>query len=225
MNLYFIRHGNPDYCRDCLTELGQQQAEACAEELLDMNIDEIYSSAKGRAIETARHLADKLGKPVTVEPWANEIEHYAYLSGGRLTQAVQMEAEFLRSPEVEALGEEWYTHPQFNGSEQVRNMVDTIENGAEDFLERQGYRREGHRFKVLQKNEKNIAFFGHAGAFLILAGYLLQMPTLTAWHSFFTYQTGISWINIHNSDSGYTVPRFLYINNTHHLRKNGLPLT
>ena len=104
-------------------------------------------------------------------------------------------------------------------------MVKTVETGAETFFYKLGYQHEGHRFKILEKSEKNIAFFSHAGTFLILAGYLLQIPTLTAWHSFFTYQTGISWINFHNADSGYTVPRFLYINDTHHLRKNNLPLT
>lgn len=225
MNLYFIRHGNPDYCRDCLTELGHKQADSCAEELLQLHIDEIFSSPMGRATETAQHLADKLGKDVLVEPWAHEVEQYAYRDDGSPTLAVQLEPEFLRSPELEALGDEWHTHPRFNGSEQIRDMVKTVETGAETFFYKLGYQHEGHRFKILEKSEKNIAFFSHAGTFLILAGYLLQIPTLTAWHSFFTYQTGISWINFHNADSGYTVPRFLYINDTHHLRKNNLPLT
>ena len=30
MRIIFIRHGNPDYEKDCLTELGHKQAEAAA---------------------------------------------------------------------------------------------------------------------------------------------------------------------------------------------------
>ena len=77
MNLYIVRHGNPDYVNDRLTELGHRQAEACAEDMLSLNIDEIYSSPYGRAKETAAHLADKLDKEINILPWAHEVEHYS----------------------------------------------------------------------------------------------------------------------------------------------------
>lgn len=225
MNLYIVRHGNPDYMQDKLTDLGHRQAEACAEEMLKLNIDEIYSSPMGRAIETAKHLSDKTGLDIKIENWAHEIEHYADNGGGRMGLAVQIEPGVLRSPEIERLGDKWYEHPIFNGADKAKEMVDTINQGAEDFLLRLGYKRDGNRFGIETKNEKNIALFCHAGTFVVLAGYLLRLPTLSSWQSFFMYQTGISWVNIYNYDSGYTVPRFLYINDTHHLKKSDLPLT
>ena len=62
MNLYIVRHGNPNYDLDCLTPLGHEQAEAAAEALEAIGIDEIYSSPMGRARETAKHLADRILK-------------------------------------------------------------------------------------------------------------------------------------------------------------------
>ena len=225
MNLYIVRHGNPDYCRDCLTDLGHRQAKAFAEEMVKLEIDEIYSSPYGRAKETASYLAKLANKDVNIENWAHEVEHYAEDGKGGKTLAVQMDPTFLRSPEIEAMGDGWAKHPAFCGEKEVLEMVETVENGAEDFLRRLGYVREGSRFRIVEKSEKNIALVCHAGMFLLLAGYLLQIPRLAAWHSFFMYQTGITWVNINNYDSGYTVPRFLYINDTSHLKKNGLPLT
>lgn len=225
MNIYFVRHGNPDYMRDCLTELGKRQAEACAEAMFDLKIDEIYSSPMGRARETALPLAEKLGMEIHIEDWAHEVNHWGFGATGKKMLSVEFEGEFLRSPEIEALGDKWYTHPRFENAEGALEMVETVQNGTDGFLERLGYRREGHRFKIISPNEKNIALFGHAGMFLIFAGQLLQLPTLTAWHSLFTFQTGITWINFQNPESGYTVPRLYFVNDTHHLRKSGISVT
>jgi len=35
MRIIFVRHGHPNYEKDCLTELGHRQAEAAAQRLKD----------------------------------------------------------------------------------------------------------------------------------------------------------------------------------------------
>lgn len=228
MNLYIVRHGNPNYDLDCLTELGHRQAEAAAAELETLNIDEIYASTMGRATETAGHLAKRIGKEIHPEPWAREVEHYAKNADGSLCQLAAMDPSFTRSPEVEAMGGAWPSHPRFNGEDVVRETVTTIEQGMADLLRRQGYVLEGNRFRVLDPehpNEKNIALFCHAGAFLVMTSYLLRIPQLTAWHSFFMYQAAYTWCNLTCSEGGYAVPRYYAVNQTHHLRAAGLPLT
>ena len=35
MRIIFVRHGEPDYVRDCLTDTGKEQAAAAAERLAD----------------------------------------------------------------------------------------------------------------------------------------------------------------------------------------------
>ena len=41
MKIIFVRHGHPDYMKDCLTELGHPQAEAAAERLKNEKIDKL----------------------------------------------------------------------------------------------------------------------------------------------------------------------------------------
>ncbi len=64
MRLILIRHGDPDYKNDCLTELGKKQAAAVAQRLKDENIDVIYASTVGRATETATYTAELLNKKI-----------------------------------------------------------------------------------------------------------------------------------------------------------------
>ena len=50
MRIIFVRHGEPNYEKDCLTPLGKLQAEAAAERLRDEGIDTVFSSPFGRAL-------------------------------------------------------------------------------------------------------------------------------------------------------------------------------
>lgn len=228
MNLYIVRHGNPNYNLDCLTELGHKQAEAAAEALETLEIDEIHSSSMGRAVETAEHLARRIGKEIILEPWVHEVEYYGRNPDGTPTRAIQMDATFLRSPELKAMGDDWMKHPLFCGEEGLRAMIDEVENGAADFMARQGYVLEGERFRIVDPahpNDKNVALFCHAGSFLVLTSYLLQIPQYIAWHSLFMYQASYTWCNFANSKTGFAVGRYYDVNETSHLRAAGLPLT
>ena len=53
MKLVIIRHGEPDYEIDGLTEKGKVEADLLAERLAGFHMDENYVSPLGRARETA----------------------------------------------------------------------------------------------------------------------------------------------------------------------------
>ncbi len=74
MRIVFVRHGEPDYVRDTLTETGRPQAEAAAERLRNEGIEEIWSSPMGRAYETAQATADVLGLPVRTLDFMHELD-------------------------------------------------------------------------------------------------------------------------------------------------------
>ena len=72
MNIYFIRHGMPDYKIDSLTELGKYQADHTSDYLKNIPFDMIFSSTLGRAYETAQYLAKKINKEIIKLEWAIE---------------------------------------------------------------------------------------------------------------------------------------------------------
>ena len=56
MRIIFVRHGHPDYEKDCLTPLGHLHGQAVAQRLQNEPVQKIYSSTCGRAMETAGHI-------------------------------------------------------------------------------------------------------------------------------------------------------------------------
>ena len=73
MKIMFVRHGHPNYEKNCLTELGHLQAAAAAKRLKGDGIEAIYSSPYGRAVETAEHTARVLGLDIQILDFMHEI--------------------------------------------------------------------------------------------------------------------------------------------------------
>ena len=216
MNIYIVRHGFPDYALDCLTDLGHEQAEAAADALEAVGIDEIYSSPMGRARETAKHLADRIGKPITIEPWAHELT----VSG--------FDSEFFRSPELIALGDAWVDHPRFAGDNSVRAVIDEVSGGVNDLMRRQGYAPDGERWRALdpeRSNDKNIALFCHVGVFSVISAYLLRVPLRLAWGMVSQYAAAYSVCALDTNAEGFAVAKFKAVNVYGHLAARGLRLS
>lgn len=74
MILYIIRHGDPIYSTDSLTERGKLQAEAVAKRMQQAGINKVFSSPMGRAKMTAEPTCRLLGLDCAIEDWAHEIE-------------------------------------------------------------------------------------------------------------------------------------------------------
>ena len=49
MRLIFIRHGDPDYVHDTLTEKGKREAELLAQRVKNWDVSKFYVSPLGRA--------------------------------------------------------------------------------------------------------------------------------------------------------------------------------
>ena len=73
MRLIFVRHGEPDYINDCLTENGVIQAKSTAERLKKEPISAIYASPMGRAKQTASYTAEDHGLDINVLDFMHEI--------------------------------------------------------------------------------------------------------------------------------------------------------
>ena len=120
MLLFYVRHGEPIYDPDSLTEFGLKQAESLVERLCLYGLDEIYASTSNRAIQTAIPTAKALNKEIIKVDFASEAHPWENLtwinSKGRiwLYQALEVK-ELFHTNEIKELGFEWYNHPCFKG--------------------------------------------------------------------------------------------------------------
>ena len=80
MRILFIRHGDPDYENDTLTEKGRREAAHLAQMAPSMKIDDCYMSPLGRAQATASCSLKAMGKTAAVLDWLKEFPAKADLS-------------------------------------------------------------------------------------------------------------------------------------------------
>ena len=74
MRVLIIRHGDPDYSIDGLTEKGKREAQLLSLRLQNEGISTIYCSPLGRARLTAMPTAEKIGVDIITCDWLREFE-------------------------------------------------------------------------------------------------------------------------------------------------------
>ena len=138
MLFFYVRHGDPIYNPDSLTPLGHEQAKALSKRFLTYGLDRVFASPSVRAMQTAQPTCDLLGKEMTICPWADEgLAHRDFgidtPNGGRSWCFFHPHIlEIFRSPEVYALGQSWYEHPDLVkefGIKQAPTLT-VVENGS-----------------------------------------------------------------------------------------------
>ena len=72
MRILIVRHGEPDYAHDTLTEKGWREAELLSERLCKEKIDDFYVSPLGRAKDTASLTLKKMNREAVVLDWLEE---------------------------------------------------------------------------------------------------------------------------------------------------------
>ena len=79
MKLIFIRHGDPNYKDDCLTEKGRREAHLLAKRVATWNVSAFYASPLGRAYETASICLDEYRRAKNNPPEAKEMTVHDWL--------------------------------------------------------------------------------------------------------------------------------------------------
>ena len=74
MRLLFIRHGDPDYEKDSVTEKGAREIGLLADRLVNENIAAAYVSPLGRAQVTAQATLSRIGLAGTTCDWLREFD-------------------------------------------------------------------------------------------------------------------------------------------------------
>ncbi len=174
MRIIFVRHGEPDYEKDCLTEIGKKQAEAAAKRLEREGISEIYASPMGRAAQTAAYTAQRLNLPIQTLPYMHEISWGGPgvpEEGHPWTLADWMIAQ----DDFDFHHADWRQHPYFKKNIAVQ-YLDEISVQFDHLLLNQGYRHEGTRYFCETNRQKTIAVFSHGGSGACVLAHLLALP-------------------------------------------------
>ena len=226
MLLYIVRHGDPIYETDSLTERGKLQAEAVGKRMFDARIDRIFSSPMGRAKETADPACRLLGIEKTIEEWAHEIGDERltpFPDGIQKSITLVQNTYYLENGNACLPFDKAFECPGINQSN-MNSAVKYIEENGKIFLEKLGYREENGIYRIINSNEEKVALFCHAEFARAWLSVLLHVPIHIMWASFQYTHTGVTVLQFKNNENGITAPRCLCYSDISHLYAAGLDL-
>lgn len=229
MLIFYIRHGDPIYNPDSLTQLGHRQAEALSKRLALYGIDRIFSSTSNRAIETAIPISELVKKEIELLDFCNEDHAWHEFTvengNGGLCWAFQDKniCRLFVGDEIKRLGEKWYEHPAISDYN-FKSGVDRVNSEVDKWMQTLGYehnRKDGLYRAVAPTNER-IALFAHQGFGFAFLSSLLNIPYPQVATHFDMGHTGMTVIEFTATDD-IVIPKVLTLSDDSHIYREGLP--
>ena len=219
MRIVFVRHGEPDYTHDCLTEQGKLQALAAAERLREEGIEEIFSSPLGRAAETAAATAELLKLPVKTLDYMREL-HWGSTDGTPLPSDGHPWdlADLLAGEGWDLTNPGWREHPYFRNNRVTEN-ADMVARKTDEWLLSLGYERNGAYYRCIRPDDrqKTVALFSHGGSSAAAMGHILNLPFPYACGLFHLEFTGITIIRLDRNPGQQRLPCLELANDGRHI--------
>lgn len=220
MKILLIRHGDPNYELDTLTQKGWQEAEKLAERLTKLNISDYYVSPMGRAQDTVSVTLKKVGKSAQTYAWMREFS----VSIKDMTTGSPCLVWELKPKDWTIVSEfydkdKWYDVPVMreNG---VKERWEEVCNGLDALLEQHGYVREHHYYRAIKPQEETIALFCHYGVSCAMIAHLLGMSPMLLWNHFSMEPTAVTTIVSQESQDGVTTFHVHGYGDISHLRED-----
>ena len=236
MRILIIRHGDPYYPTDSLTEKGQREAELLGERLAKENITAVYVSPLGRAKKTAQPLLDRQQIPVTVLDWLREFpvqlrEEFAYDSDlAKHNRCIWNHPPRLWT-EIPGIydADGWRNTDRF-GAPEIVQRYETVRAGWDALLASHGYTREGNIYRIAEgweEKHETIALFCHLGLGNTLISQILNLSPVAVWHTIFLPTTSVTTVFMeqHIKDEHIAHARLVSIGDTSHLYAGGEPVS
>ncbi len=221
MLLFYVRHGDPIYVPDSLTEQGSKQAEALVKRMKRCDPSKIFVSSSNRARLTAKPTADALGIEPVVLDWCNEgyaWDTFFYKDADGKSDWMFYHPEsrkVLASEEIRRLDKEWYTHPFFSCKPNLKDGIDRIKNGTDAFMLSLGYRHVENGYVAERPNDDRVALFAHQGFGFAFMSALLDIPYPMMSLRFDFGHSSMTVIEF--SGEGFVVPKVLQFSNDSHI--------
>lgn len=234
MRILLIRHGDPDYEHDTLTEKGRREAALLAKAAPYMNIDDCFVSPLGRARDTASPSLRAMGKEAAVLDWLTEFPARADLNAYEELSAAYPDAEkhdgkyALRNVIWDMVPSYLAQHPEYMdpqgwmhsaaaGSGDAVQVYACVCSQLDRLLETYGYVREGSFYRVTRENTKTIACYCHFGIICALLSHLWNVSPFVLWHGIALAPSSVTEIVSEERQKGTASFRALRVGDISHL--------
>lgn len=226
MRILIIRHGDPDYVKDSLTEKGWREAELLAERIAKEEVTEFYVSPLGRAKDTASLTLQKMKRTAVECEWLREFAPRIHRPDSPdkdhvvwdwLPEDWTRKEEFFRR-------DLWTQHEVFEsvtspatGEQGVKAEYDWVIRNFDLFLAEHGYIRDGEFYRAEKPNRDTIVLFCHFGLECVLLSHLMNVSPMVLWHHFMAAPTSVTTVYTEERREGKAVFRVCSFGDVSHL--------
>lgn len=222
MEILIVRHCEPDYSKDSLTEKGVREAKLLAQRMAKTKMDHIYCSPLGRAQKTASYTLELTGKTAETLPWLREFE-------GRVKKgAFKTQCCWDRKPSYWTKIPDYYTYEKWHlvplmKKNKVFRYYKEVCDGVDELLLKHGYRHDGKTFKVEKSNHDTIVLFCHFGVEAVILSHIFGISPMILWHNFRALPSSVTRIVTEEREKGCAMFTCLQFGDLSHLYSGDEP--
>ncbi|MBQ6150459.1 MAG: histidine phosphatase family protein [Mogibacterium sp.] len=225
MKILIIRHAEPDYTIDSLTEKGWREAEYLSE-MLAKQLDEqnrngqvyFYMSPYGRAQDTASLTLKKLGRTAEVLPWLREFDIFIWRPDDTTRKRIPWDwtpGAWMQDPRLYQ-ADHWFEN-ELMSEGNVGEEYCKVAEQFDELLARHGYRRDGGYYRAERSNHDTLVLFCHFGVEGVLLSHLLGVSPMPVWHGLCALPSTVTTLVTEERREGIAVFRILAFGERAHL--------
>ena len=239
MRLLIVRHGDPDYEPDTVTQAGAKEADALAALMRREQIDHFYVSPMGRAKRTIAPTLEAMDREAQVLDWLEEFPAELDVNGNAFLQEVYPGTEtnpdgtFGKRIVWDMLPHGWKNDPAYYGVDTLKDtpvgrnsdivaVYRRVCRGLDALLEQHGYKREGMLYTTKMGNRKTLALFCHFGLSCVILSRLWNVSPFVLWHSLVMAPSSVTELHTEERVKGKVTFRASRIGDISHLYAAGL---
>lgn len=250
MRLILIRHGDPDYSCDGLTEAGKAEAIALAKRTAKWKVDDFYCSPMGRAMDTAAPTLKAHGREAIIVPWLREFSYKiirpTYETSGVCWDFIP--SDWVNDPAMHTT-EGWLSAEPASQNPTLKEQFYVVNSSLDALLARYGYIRTGNYY--INNNPKNrrytstvidpthhlantlpdddadpvIVFFCHFGISALIISHLINIPFPLLVHGTVIPTTGVTVLNTEERWDNQAYFRIQSLGDVSHLTSEGVKMS
>ena len=249
MKIIFVRHGDPDYEHDTLTEKGIREAKLLSDRTVNWPVTQFYCSPLGRAQKTASYTLERVGREAITHDWMKE---FFYPIEDPVTGRVGVPWDFM--PEYWTNIPQMYDREGWKETEIYRSNPELLPaytqvcEGIDDILASYGYKRTGNHYLnenhsgqashtasgdaaphtaegPADKTDSTIVIFCHLGVTCVMMSHLLGISPALLFHSLYLAPTSVTILGTEERRGNIAQFRAQVIGDASHLTKGGEPIS
>lgn len=250
MRIVFVRHGDPDYKNDSLTEKGWREAELLAERISKWEVTDFYCSPLGRARDTASCTLKKMNRTAETLDWTREF-FYPVTDPvtGRHGVPWDFVPSFWSGDPLMLSQESWVNAEIMRQNPDIPEKYAQVCQNLDLLLEKYGYVREKNFYRMPDKKpvfitsttspdnaehinsplcgekEPVIVIFCHLGAICLMLSHLINIPFPLLVHGFFLPTTSLTVLTSEERWDNEAYFRVQVMGDSHHLLTGGEPIS